>query len=244
MHAIDETHSPALVSWLASANQPGTDFPLQNLPHGVFRRQASGEAWRGGVAIGDQVLDMAAAHTAGLFSGEAAVAAAHAAAAELNGLMSLGPSAWQALRLALSRGLREGATDQARWQACLAPLARIEMTVPARIGDYTDMYASIHHAGNIGKLFRPDSPLTPNFKWLPIGYHGRVSSIGVSGQSFPRPRGQILPAGATAPVFSECKRLDYELHCFCSNKARRNCHPNSKLANNKCKGCTAAGNEK
>ena len=211
MHAIDETHSPALVSWLASANQPGTDFPLQNLPHGVFRRLGSAEAWRGGVAIGDQVLDMAAAHAAGLFTGEAAMAAEHAAAPALNGLMALGPAAWQALRLALSRGLREGAAEQTRWQACLVPLARIEMRVPAQIGDYTDMYASIHHAGNIGKLFRPDSPLTPNFKWLPIGYHGRVSSIGVSGQSFPRPRGQILPPGAAAPVFSECKRLDYEL---------------------------------
>ena len=211
MHAIDETHSPALVSWLASANQAGADFPLQNLPHGVFRRQASAEAWRGGVAIGDQVLDMAAAQAAALFSGEAAVAAEHAAAPALNGLMALGPSAWQALRLALSRGLREGAADQARWRACLVPLAEIEMTVPARIGDYTDMYASIHHAGNIGKLFRPDSPLTPNFKWLPIGYHGRVSSIAVSGQRFPRPRGQILPPGATTPVFSPCKRLDYEL---------------------------------
>ena len=211
MHAIDETHSPALVSWLASANQPGTDFPLQNLPHGVFRRLGSAEAWRGGVAIGDQVLDMAAAHAARLFTGEAAMAAEHAAAPALNGLMALGPAAWQALRLALSRGLRDGAAEQTRWQACLVPLTRIEMRVPAQIGDYTDMYASIHHAGNIGKLFRPDSPLTPNFKWLPIGYHGRVSSIGVSGQSFPRPRGQILPPGAAAPVFSECKRLDYEL---------------------------------
>ena len=211
MHAIDETHSPALVSWLASANQAGADFPVQNLPHGVFRRLASAEAWRGGVAIGDQVLDMAAAQAAGLFTGEAAVAAGHAGAPALNGLMALGPSAWQALRLALSRGLREGASEQERWRACLVPLAEIEMTVPARIGDYTDMYASIHHAGNIGKLFRPDSPLTPNFKWLPIGYHGRVSSIGVSGQRFPRPRGQILPPGAAAPVFSECKRLDYEL---------------------------------
>ncbi|HPU54329.1 MAG TPA: fumarylacetoacetase, partial [Burkholderiaceae bacterium] len=211
MHAIDETHSSDLVSWLASANQPGTDFPLQNLPHGVFRRRGDSVSWRGGVAVGDQVLDMAAAHAAGLFTGEATRAAELAGAPELNGLMALGPPAWQALRLALSRGLREGAPDQVRWQACLIPLAQIEMTVPARIGDYTDMYASIHHAGNVGRLFRPDNPLMPNFKWLPIGYHGRVSSIGVSGQSFPRPRGQILPPGATEPVFSACRRLDYEL---------------------------------
>jgi len=211
MHAIDETHSSDLVSWLASANQPGADFPLQNLPHGVFRRRGDSVSWRGGVAVGDQVLDMAAAHAAGLFTGEATRAAELAGAPELNGLMALGPPAWQALRLALSRGLREGAPDQVRWQACLIPLAQIEMTVPARIGDYTDMYASIHHAGNVGRLFRPDNPLMPNFKWLPIGYHGRVSSIGVSGQSFPRPRGQILPPGATEPVFSACRRLDYEL---------------------------------
>jgi fumarylacetoacetase len=125
--------------------------------------------------------------------------------------MALGPRHASALRLALSRGLREGAAAQAGFASCLVPQADAEYTVPATIGDYTDFYASVHHATNIGRLFRPDNPLMPNFKWIPIGYHGRVSSIGVSGQRFARPKGQILPPGASQPVFSACKRLDYEL---------------------------------
>jgi fumarylacetoacetase len=211
MAKLDDTHDPSLTSWVASAQAAGCDFTIQNLPHGVFRRRAGGEPFRGGVAIGDRILDMAAAHAAGLFSGEAAVAAAHAGARELNGLMALGPLHWTALRRQLSRLLRTGSPAQAAVQACLVAQADAEMTVPARIGDYTDFYTSVHHATNIGRQFRPDSPLTPNFKWLPIAYHGRASSIAVSGQSFPRPVGQVLPPGAAAPVFTECKRLDYEL---------------------------------
>lgn len=208
---INETHDVGLRSWVGTANAPGADFPIQNLPFAVFRRRGSAEAWRGGVAIGDQVLDLAAAHAAGAFSGEAAVAAACGSASTLNGLMALGPAHWAALRLALSRLLREGAPQAASLAHCLVPQAQAVYTVPARIGDYTDFYASVHHATNIGRLFRPDSPLMPNFKWIPIGYHGRVSSIGISGQRFPRPSGQIMPPGAAAPVFSACKRLDYEL---------------------------------
>ncbi|MCL4744776.1 MAG: fumarylacetoacetase [Burkholderiaceae bacterium] len=211
VHEINETHSLALRSWVASANADGGDFPIQNLPHGVFRARGSGDAFRGGVAIGDQVLDLAAAHAAGAFSGEAAVAAAHAGAAQLNGLLALGPRAWRALRLSLSRILREGAQDDGRAARWLIAQRELEMGVPARIGDYTDMYTSVYHATNIGRLFRPDNPLMPNFKWLPIGYHGRASSIGVSGQNFNRPRGQVLPPGAEAPVFTECKRLAYAL---------------------------------
>ncbi len=211
VHEINETHSAALRSWVASANVEQGDFPIQNLPHGVFRASGSGDALRGGVAIGDQVLDLGAAHAAGVFSGEAAVAAAHAAAAQLNGLLALGPRAWSALRLSLSRLLREGSSGEDRLARCLIPQRELEMGLPARIGDYTDMYTSVHHATNIGRLFRPDNPLMPNFKWLPIGYHGRASSIGVSGQRFNRPRGQVMPPGSEAPVFTECKRLDYEL---------------------------------
>ena len=129
----------------------------------------------------------------------------------LNALMALGQSHWSALRLALSHALREGAAEQAALTACLVPQAQAQYTLPARIGDYTDFYTSIHHATNIGKLFRPDNPLLPNYKWVPIGYHGRVSSIGISGQQFRRPNGQTMPPGATQPVLGPSKRVDIEL---------------------------------
>ena len=208
---INETHAAELRSWVASANEEACDFPIQNLPFAVFRRRGAVEPFRGGVAIGDRVLDLGAVHAAGLLSGEAAAAAAQGSGSALNGLLAMGPRAWSALRLALSRMLREGAPEAARLEHCLVPQADAEYTVPARVGDYTDMYTSVHHATNIGRLFRPDNPLMPNFKWLPVGYHGRASSIGVSGQAFRRPRGQVLPAGASEPVFTDCKRLDYEL---------------------------------
>jgi fumarylacetoacetase len=211
MTQLNETHDPALRSWVASANTASTDFPIQNLPFAVFRRRGSSEAWRGGVAIGDQIVDMAAVAAAGVLDGEAAMAAQAAAQDKLNALMALGPSAWSALRLALSRALREGAAEQPQLQACLVPQAAAEYDVPARIGDYTDFYTSVHHATNIGRLFRPDNPLLPNYKWVPIGYHGRASSIGISGQSFRRPLGQTMPPGATQPVLGPCKRLDIEL---------------------------------
>ena len=211
MTQLNETHDPALRSWVASANAAGTDFPIQNLPFAVFRRRGASEGWRGGVAIGNQIIDMAAVAAAGVLGGEAGAAAQAAAQDKLNALMALGPSAWSALRLALSRALREGAADQGALQACLVAQAEAEYDVPARIGDYTDFYTSVHHATNIGALFRPDNPLLPNYKWVPIGYHGRASSIGVSGQAFRRPLGQTLPPGATQPVFGPCKRLDIEL---------------------------------
>jgi fumarylacetoacetase len=129
----------------------------------------------------------------------------------LNGFMAMGPAVWAALRLALSRALREGSPMQGKLTACLVPQANAEHAVPAAIGDYTDFYASVHHATTVGKLFRPDNPLLPNYKWVPIGYHGRASSIGVSGQAFPRPVGQTLPKDAATPVFGASRRLDYEL---------------------------------
>jgi fumarylacetoacetase len=213
MTQLNETHDPALQSWVDSAHQPGSDFPIQNLPFAVFRRQGSGEPWRGGVAIGAHIVDLAAAaQCAGLFEG-AALTAAHAGGqATLNHLMALGPAAWSALRLALSRALRAGAPQRAAIEGALAAQAEAEYTVPARIGDYTDFYTSLYHATNIGKQFRPDSPLLPNFKWLPIGYHGRASSIQVSGQRLQRPVGQQRPAAeGQPPAFGPCQRLDYEL---------------------------------
>jgi fumarylacetoacetase len=208
---LNETHDPALRSWVASANRSGTDFPIQNLPFAVFRRRGSAEAWRGGVAIGEQIVDLAAVAQAGVFSGDVAQAAQAGAQDKLNALMALGQGAWSALRLALSRALREGSPQQAALQACLVPQAEAEYDLPARIGDYTDFYTSVHHATNIGKQFRPDNPLLPNYKWVPIGYHGRASSIVISGTDFHRPKGQLKKPDAEVPVLGASQRLDIEL---------------------------------
>jgi fumarylacetoacetase len=211
LDTINETHDPHLRSWVESANAAAGDFPIQNLPFGIFRRKGSNEAFRGGVAIGDQVVDLAAVRDTGICSGRAQEAAAACTASTLNTFMSMGPGAWSALRLALSRALRHGTADAKKFAACLVPQNTAEHAVPAQIGDYTDFYTSVHHATNVGRLFRPDNPLLPNYKWVPIGYHGRCSTIGVSGQSFARPWGQTPPPGAEKPVFGPTKRLDYEL---------------------------------
>lgn len=214
-NALNETHDPALTSWVASAQAPGNDFPIQNLPFAVFRRRdVANDTWRGGVAIGDRIVDLRAAAAAGLFSGETQVAARAAAADTLNAFMAQGPAAWSALRLALSRALRPGGLREAQQNklaACLVPQAEAEYALPARIGDYTDFYTSVHHATTIGKQFRPDNPLLPNYKWVPIGYHGRASSIAVSPHAFRRPVGQTMPPGASVPVVGPSKRMDIEL---------------------------------
>ncbi|RYY65139.1 MAG: fumarylacetoacetase, partial [Comamonadaceae bacterium] len=168
---------------------------MQNLPFGVFRRRGSDEAFRGGVAIGDQVLDLAAVVAAGVLAGDASTAGNAASGSTLNPLMALPPTAWSALRLGLSRLLREGAPQRDALQECLVAQSAIEHAVPAAIGDYTDFFTSIDHATNAGRLFRPENPLLPNYRWVPIGYHGRASSIVVSGEPFHRPVGQVLPAG-------------------------------------------------
>lgn len=213
--SLNETHDIQLRSWVASANSPDSDFPIQNLPFAVFRRQGSHQAFRVGVAIGDQILDLAAAHAVHAFAGYTELQGGHFTAAvnaaNLNGLMGLGQHVWSALRLALSRVLREGASQQASLKACLLAQSNAEYALPAHIGDYTDFYTSIYHATAVGKLFRPDNPLLPNYKWVPIGYHGRASSIAVSGQSFPRPQGQIKPPTADEPSFGPAKRMDYEV---------------------------------
>jgi fumarylacetoacetase len=211
MTTLNETHSTQLRSWVASANATGTDFPLQNLPFGVFRPSGSMAPFRVGAAIGTQILDLSAAHSAGVFAGAADAAARACCAASLNAYMALGSSAWSALRLSLSRVLREGAPEQGVLQACLIAQADAEFAVPALIGDYTDFYTSIHHATNIGTLLRPDNPLLPNYKWIPIGYHGRSSSIGISGQQVRRPLSQVMRPGATEPVLAASSRMDYEL---------------------------------
>ncbi len=205
---MNETHDPERRSWLASANRPEAAFPIQNLPFAVLRRRERGERFRPAVAIGDQALDLAALAA----SGVAQLAALDACRdGPLNDFMASGPAAWSTLRAFLSDLLRVGSAHQHAVERCLIPLEAVEFAVPARIGDYTDFYTSIHHATNIGRLFRPDNPLLPNYRWVPIGYHGRSSSIGVSGQAFVRPSGQIMPAGAEQPVLAPCQRLDYEL---------------------------------
>lgn len=220
----NETHDPAHRSWVVSANAATTDFPIQNLPFGVFRRAGSDEPLRCGVAIGEEILDLHAALQAGALqtgapqggaspdaTALAAAAAALSGATSLNNFMAAGPRAWSALRLTLSRVLRLGSAQQVSLQECLLPRSRAEYALPASIGDYTDFNTSIYHATAAGRLLRPDQPLLVNYRWIPIGYHGRCSSIGVSGQQFPRPLGQIRLSGAAAPAFGPSRRVDYEM---------------------------------
>ena len=212
MAAINETHDPALRSWVESANDPTTDFPIQNLPFGVFSR-AGGEP-RVGVAIGDQILDVTACLEANLLESDAAFAAAEACrSTTLNALMAADRLSVSGLRLELSRLLRDeesGGPGARATAAVLVPMKEARMHLPADIGDYTDFYASIDHATNIGKMFRPDNPLLPNYRHVPIGYHGRASSIVASGAAVRRPLGQTKPADSETPVFGPSKLLDYE----------------------------------
>jgi fumarylacetoacetase len=208
---LDETHDPARRSWIESANDPATDFPIQNLPFGVFRRRDGGESARVGVAIGDQIVDVAACARAGFLSTEAALAAERCGQPQLNDLMSLGRSATTALRRALSAFLDAGARNGDDPSRVLVAMREAELLLPVNIGDYTDFYASIEHATNVGSMFRPDNPLLPNYKWVPIGYHGRASSIVVSGTNVRRPVGQTRDGANGPPTFAPSRRLDYEL---------------------------------
>lgn len=199
-------------SWLDSANGH-PDFPLQNLPLGVF--SSPGREPRGGVAIGEHILDLKAALAADLFEGEARHAAEAASGASLNAFFALGAGPRRVLREQLQALLAEGSPQQARMQelgASLLPAqAGCQLHLPAQVGDYTDFYVGIHHANNVGRLFRPDNPLLPNYKHVPIGYHGRASTVVASGAAVRRPNGQTLAPGAEAPGFGPSKRLDYEL---------------------------------
>lgn len=209
--ALDFTHDPAATSWVTSAQAQGCDFTLQNLPHGVFSRGA--EAARGGVAIGDQVLDLAQVASLSLLTGLTQQACEAAAQGTLNAFMGMGQPAWRALRHGLF-GLLSSRATQATREAlapCLLPQAQLQMHLPVQVLNYTDFYTSVHHANNVGRVIRPDDPLTPNFKWLPIAYHGRASSVVASGTAFHRPWGQAMAPGATAPVYGPCHRLDFEL---------------------------------
>jgi fumarylacetoacetase len=192
---LDETHDPALRSWVESANAPGADFAIQNLPLGIFRRKGTSEKPRGGVAIGDQILDLGAI---GVKTGPT-----------LNALAALGRPALRELRRVVSKGLSSKG-GQKKLARHLVPMKRAELFLPVAVGDYTDFYTSSFHATNVGRMFRPDNPLLPNFKWIPIGYHGRASSVVVSGTPVRRPSGQTKAPDQEKPSFGPSRRLDYE----------------------------------
>jgi fumarylacetoacetase len=206
MSRLDETHDPARTSWVESANGH-PDFPIQNLPLGVF---STGGLRRGGIAIGDAILDLAALAESDLLEGEAQNAALAASSRSLNDLLKGGETPRRALRRQVSALLSD---TTLRWpvQHMLHDARDCRMHLPAQIGDYTDFYVGIHHAMNVGRLFRPDNPLLPNYKHVPIGYHGRASSVRPTGEAVIRPKGQIKGAEDAAPAFAPTRRLDYEL---------------------------------
>jgi fumarylacetoacetase len=204
---LDESHDPALRSWVESANLPDADFPIQNLPFGVFTRRGVSQPPRIGVAIGDQIVDLPlAAKNLGNLPVQTREALSLSA---LNALMALGHDVMRALRHDLVELLRDGSTHAD--PAWLVPMAAAEMHMPAAIGDYTDFYASLHHATRAGRLFRPDRPLLPNYKFVPIAYHGRASSIVPSGTVIRRPSGQTKSPDETRPFYRPSRSLDYEV---------------------------------
>jgi fumarylacetoacetase len=204
MIELDETHDPARQSWVESANGHA-DFPIQNLPFGVFS-VGNGEP-RIGVAIGDMILDLKALSGAGLLDEHWSLALG---LSSLNAWFAHGPKDGSALRKRLS-DLLSNETYRHAVDKHLVRQASAEMHLPCAIGDYTDFYVGIHHATNVGRQFRPDNPLLPNYKYVPIGYHGRASSVRVSGQAVIRPKGQRKPPDADLPDYGPSRRLDYEL---------------------------------
>jgi fumarylacetoacetase len=210
---VNQTHDAALTSWLKSANAAGNDFPIQNLPFGVFS-QSGDEAPRVGVAIGDMIVDVRECERANMWSSEAREVARLCEGPTLNALMEAPKPALSAFRARLSELLsgdpEKGDAINPLPDRALVPMSDAALHLPVDIGDYTDFYTSIYHATNVGKLFRPDNPLLPNYKHVPIGYHGRASSIVLSGASIARPQGQTLPAGASSPTFGPTAMLDYE----------------------------------
>lgn len=204
---IDETHDPKRQSWITSANGH-TDFPIQNLPLGVF--STGGGTPRGGIAIGDKVLDLNALADSRLLGGDAQTAAEAGSGDTLNALLGLQASCRRALRKQVSRLLSDE-THRDHVTPLLHDSDACAMHLPARIGDYTDFYVGIHHALNVGKQFRPDNPLLPNYKYMPIGYHGRASSVRPSGLPVRRPSGQRKARDASEPTVGPAGRLDYEL---------------------------------
>lgn len=203
---MNDTHAPALQSWVDSANDPESDFPIQNLPFGVF---STGDDRRCGIAIGDRIVDVS--HIpAGTFTGGAANVAAKCSAPILNAVMAESAENLSAFRAQLSALLSSASGKRETIERALIPMSEAALHLPADVGDYTDFYASIYHATNVGKLFRPDNPLLPNYKHVPIGYHGRASSLVASGTEIVRPSGQTRPSEKDPPKFGPSSALDYE----------------------------------
>ncbi len=208
--SLDHTHNPSVRSWVESSRRPTTDFPIQNLPFGVYRTRGRPDDARIGVAIGDEIFDLNRAAGRGLLTPLPTDVQEALAARSLNPLMALGRGAATEIRHRLFSLLQDGAAGRATVAECLVPAATAEMLVPALIGDYTDFYASIFHATNVGSMFRPENPLLPNYKYVPIGYHGRASSIVASGTPVRRPMGQIKEGQGSDPLFGPTRSLDYE----------------------------------
>lgn len=196
MTKLDETHDLSLVSWVESARRPGTPFPIQNLPFGMYRRLGDVSEFRACTAIGEQIFDLAAVGAS--YDGD------------LNKLAASGRSEWKRLRQILSKSLSDEA-ERGRFERFLIPMNDVELGLPVKPRDYSDFFTSYFHAYNAGKLFRPSDPLTPNFKWMPIAYHGRASSIVASGTDVRRPNGQLMIPGACEPVFAPSRFLDFEM---------------------------------
>jgi fumarylacetoacetase len=208
---LDETHDPDRTSWIASANEPDCDFPIQNLPFGVYRRRGSMRS-RVGVAIGDMVLDVvdAAERAPKEFYGNAQAIEA-CDSSSLNALMALGRRPGAVLRATIANALDVSNTVAAvELHAALVPIRDVDMQLPAEIGDYSDFYASVYHATNVGSMFRPDNALLPNYKYVPIGYHGRASSIVSTETPVQRPIGQRKGPDDAAPSVGPSRSLDYE----------------------------------
>lgn len=208
MFELDPTHDASLRCWVPGANDH-RDFPIQNLPIGIF--SPPGGDRRAGTAIGDQILDIPATLAAGFFSGDACQAAQTASGSSLNTFLALEPEARNAFRRRLSELLQADQPEQEKLARHLHSSAACQLHLPAVIGDYTDFYTGINHAENVGKQLRPDHPLLPNYKHVPIGYHGRSSSIVPSGVPVRRPQGQCKIPDLESPVFRSSQRLDYEL---------------------------------
>jgi fumarylacetoacetase len=210
-HPPDGTHDPRLVSWVESANNPATPFPIQNLPYGIHRRRGEDAFPGAGVAIGDMILDLSACARQGYLSTAGPGVAEACTRATLNDLMRLPAVVRRGLRRRVSDLLAASAPERDRLRSLLMPIRDAELLLPAAIGDYTDFYASIHHATHVGSMFRPDQPLLPNYRYVPIGYHGRASSVVVSGTGVHRPSGQTKEETADVPQFGPTRQLDYEL---------------------------------
>ncbi len=210
IHRLDHTHDGSAQSWLPAANAEGTPFPIQNLPFGRILHPSFGDTPRIVVAIGEHALDVVRTAQALAFGGLAAEAAAACTDGRLNPLIALSPAHATALRHALFEALHMQASTRAP-QAALVPLAEARPLLPVEVGDFSDFFCSMYHAMNASRIFKRPQPLQPNYHHLPVGYHGRASSVVVSGTPVRRPRGQILPQGAKVPVYQATQMLDYEV---------------------------------